>query len=174
MQLYILRHAAALPHGTPGYPTDDRPLTEEGIEKFIQCAEGINIITGGFDEIISSPMVRALHTAKILAEHTSYKKEIIITEHLMPGSPQRSLFKLLNQFKHSEKVCITGHEPHLGFIASKLIGIDNSVVELKKGAMCRIDINKFPPDNTGKLIWLMQPKQLMLLHSQEKIDDDNK
>lgn len=170
MQLYILRHAIALPRGTPGYPTDDRPLTEEGIEKFTQCAKAINIIAGGFDEIISSPLVRALHTAKILAEHASYIKEITVTEHLLPGSPQRILFKFLAHYKHSEKICIVGHEPHLGFIASKLIGIDSSVIELKKGAICRIDINKLPPDGTGKLTWLMQPKQLVMI---QKINTDS-
>jgi len=164
LQLYILRHATAIPRGTAGYPTDDRPLTEEGIEKFVECAKAINTIAGRFDVIISSPLVRALHTAKILAEHTSFTKEITVTEHLLPGSPQRSLFKFLNNYKHSEKICIAGHEPHLGFIASKLIGMDNSVIELKKGAMCRIDTDKFPPDNSGKLIWLIQPKQLMLFN----------
>jgi phosphohistidine phosphatase len=162
MQLYILRHATAIPRGTLGYPTDDRPLTEEGIAKFIECAKAINTIAGSFDVIISSPLVRALHTAKILAEHTSFTKEIIITEHLLPGSPQRSLFKFLSNYKQSEKVCIIGHEPHLGFIASKLIGTDNSVIEFKKGAMCRIDIDKITVENHGKLIWLMQPKQLSM------------
>ena len=164
MQLFILRHAAALPHGTPGYPTDNRPLTEEGIEKFTECAKAINIIAGTFGVIISSPLVRALHTAKILAEHTSYIKEIIITEHLLPGSPQRSLFKFLKQYQHSERVCLVGHEPHLGFIASKLIGRDESVIELKKGAICRIDIENLPPEKPGKLIWLIQPKQLIMFN----------
>jgi len=163
MQLFILRHATAIPHGTPGYPTDDRPLTEEGIEKFISCAKAINIIAGRFDIIISSPLVRALHTAKILAEHTMYSKEVIVTDHLLPGSPQRSLFTFLKQFNNSDKICITGHEPQLGYIASMLIGQDESVIELKKGAICRIDIDKLPPEKSGRLVWLMQPKQLMLI-----------
>lgn len=175
MQLYILRHATAIPRGTAGYPTDDRPLTEEGIEKFVECAKAINTIAGRFDVIISSPLVRALHTAKILAEHTSFTKEIVVTEHLLPGSPQRSLFKFLNQYRKSGKICIIGHEPHLGFIASKLIGMDNSVIELKKGAMCRIDTDKFPPDNSGKLIWLIQTKQLRMIQekSAEGGEQDN-
>jgi len=165
MQLFILRHAAAIPRGTEGYPNDDRPLTEDGIAKFTECAKAINIIAGGFDVIISSPLVRALHTAKILAEHTMYSKEVIVTEHILPGSPQRSLFTFLEKFNNSDKICITGHEPLLGYIASVLIGQDKSVIELKKGGICRIDIDKLPPERPGRLVWLMQPRQLMLIKS---------
>lgn len=165
MQLFILRHAIAIPRGTPGYPTDDRPLTEDGIAKFTECAKAINLIAGRFDVIISSPLVRALHTAKILAEHSSYSKDVIVTEHLLPGSPQRIFFNFLSKYNSNEKVCIVGHEPHLGFIASKLIGQDESVIELKKGAICRIDIDKLPPEKPGRLVWLMQPKQLRLIVS---------
>ena len=172
MQFYILRHAIAIPRGTPGYPNDDRPLTEDGINKMIECAKGIYSIAGSFDAIISSPLIRALHTAKILAEHTLYKGEITISDYLLPGSPQRSLFKYLSEFNNLEKVCITGHEPHLGYIASKLLGINESVIELKKGGMCRIDIHGFSPDNTGKLIWLFQPKQLRLLSGKHVMGED--
>ena len=38
MKLYIVRHAIAVPHGTPGINDDDRPLTEEGIRKMRQAA----------------------------------------------------------------------------------------------------------------------------------------
>lgn len=166
MQIYILRHAIAVPRGTPGYPNDDRPLTEDGIYKMIEGAKAILKITGTFDTIISSPLIRAVHTANILAEHTNYKGEISVTNYLLPGSPQKSLFKFLCNFNDKEKICIVGHEPHLGYIASKLIGIDESVVELKKGAICRIDTGVgFPPEKPGKLVWLFQPKQLRMIIS---------
>jgi len=165
MQFYIIRHAIAVPRGTQGYPNDDRPLTEDGISKMIDGAKGIYNAAGTFDVIISSPLVRALHTAKILAEHSKYNKEVLITEYLLPGGPQRSLFKYLSEFNHLEKVCIVGHEPHLGYVGSKLVGVDDSVIELKKGAICRIDLDKFPPEKTGRLIWLMQPKQLRVFFS---------
>ncbi|HEY3249934.1 MAG TPA: phosphohistidine phosphatase SixA, partial [Ignavibacteria bacterium] len=170
MQLYILRHAVAVPRGTVGYPNDDRPLTEDGISKMTEGAKAINKIAGSFDVIISSPLIRALHTAKILAEHTGYKREISVTGYLLPGNPQRSLFKYLSEYNALEKVCIVGHEPHLGFVASKLVGIDNSVIEFKKGGICCLDIEKFPPKNPGKIIWLFQPKHLKLI-KEEKISD---
>jgi phosphohistidine phosphatase len=166
MQLYILRHAIAVPRGTPGYPNDDRPLTGEGIAKMTENAKGIYALTGGFNVIISSPLIRALHTAKITAEAAGYTKEIMITEYLLPGGAQRNLFNFLSGFEQNEKVMIVGHEPHLGFAASALLGINESVVELKKGALCRIDIGDFPTNGTGKLVYLLQPKELRLIKSE--------
>jgi phosphohistidine phosphatase len=170
MQFYILRHAIAVPRGTPGYPNDDRPLTEEGIRKMIENARAIEILAGKFDAIISSPLIRALHTANIVSEYTGYKGKISITEFLLPGNPQRSLFNYLSNFNQQGKICIVGHEPHLGFIASKLIGSGDPGVEFKKGGICRIDLDKFPPLKPGKLVWLLQPKQLKLILSSARDD----
>ena len=34
MRILIIRHAIAMPHGTPGIPDDARPLTAEGVRRF--------------------------------------------------------------------------------------------------------------------------------------------
>jgi phosphohistidine phosphatase len=163
MQIYILRHAMAVPRGTPGYPNDDRPLTEEGIQKMTDVARGIKEITEGFDVIISSPLIRARDTAKITAEQAGYTKEIVTTEYLLPGSPRRNLLKFLSGYKHNRNILLVGHEPHLGYLASMLIGSNESVIEFKKGAVCRIDIDSMPPVKHGKLIYLLQPKELRII-----------
>lgn len=173
MQLYILRHAVAVPRGTPGYPNDDRPLTEEGITKMTEGANGIKEVCASFDVIISSPLIRAMHTAQITAEAVSYIDEIVITEYLLPGSPQRSLFNFLDKFREQEKIMIVGHEPHIGFVASKLLGIDDSVIEFKKGALCRIDIDELPPKDKGKMIFLMQPKELRIIGNTKNLNQQN-
>ena len=41
MQLLIIRHAIAVPRGTPGVPDQDRPLTPEGEKKFREAARGL-------------------------------------------------------------------------------------------------------------------------------------
>ena len=40
MQLLIIRHAIAVPRGTPGIPDEDRPLTPEGEQKFREARRG--------------------------------------------------------------------------------------------------------------------------------------
>ena len=40
MKLLLIRHAAAVPRGTPGIPDDERPLTPDGKAKFAWSLEG--------------------------------------------------------------------------------------------------------------------------------------
>jgi phosphohistidine phosphatase len=79
MEVYMLRHGDAVPRGTPGYPNDDRPLTEGGVKKLTEAAKAIPGLAGSLDVIVSSPLIRALDTAKIAAEAAGYKRKIIIT-----------------------------------------------------------------------------------------------
>jgi phosphohistidine phosphatase SixA len=82
---------------------------------------------------------------------------------MIPGSPMRSLFNLLKDYNIKQKILLVGHEPHLGYLASFLIGIEEHVIEFKKGGMCRIDISKFPPEKPGKLVWHLTQKQLRVI-----------
>ena len=159
----MLRHGDAVPRGTPGYPNDDRPLTEEGIKKLTESAKGIARIVESFDIIISSPLIRALDTAKITAETVGYEKEIPTTEYLIPGNPMRSLFNFLKEYNNKEKLLLVGHEPQLGYLASYLLGIEEHVIEFKKGGMCRIDIPGFPPKKKGVLVCHLTQKHLIVL-----------
>ena len=159
----MLRHGDAVPRGTPGYPNDDRPLTEDGIKKLTESAKGIASLADNFDAIVSSPLVRALETAKITAESVGYGNDIDTTEYMVPGNPMRSLFNFLRDYNDKVKLLLVGHEPHLGYLASYLLGIEEHAIEFKKGGMCRIDIEGFPPKKKGKLIWHLTQKQLIAL-----------
>jgi phosphohistidine phosphatase len=163
MKIYILRHAIAVQRGTPGYPNDDRPLTEEGIEKMKINASGIAKLIDETDEIFSSPLLRALDTAKITANALNHKKEIIITEHLIAGSRLTGLYNFLSKYNNSGSIMLVGHEPHLGYLASNLVGITESVIEFRKGGICLIEIDKLPPVLSGILKWNLTPKQLRLI-----------
>lgn len=160
MQIYMLRHAIAVQGGTPGFPNDDRPLTAEGITKMKKAAKGIRKNVDGFDLIVSSPLQRAYTTAKIVAEAFEYGEEIKITKHLLPGELTQDVLNELSKYKNKERVLLVGHSPDLGGIASALLGGHSSIVEFKKGGMCRIDIDTLPAKRPGRLVWLLSPKQL--------------
>ena len=40
-ELYILRHGIAIPHGTPGVPEDERPLTAKGEKRIKEVGRGL-------------------------------------------------------------------------------------------------------------------------------------
>src|SRR4051812_19864292 len=66
LELYIVRHAAAedVPAGTPDAY---RPLTTKGREKFRKTARKVAVKVRSIDLIFTSPLVRAVQTAEILA-----------------------------------------------------------------------------------------------------------
>jgi hypothetical protein len=67
MQLIIIRHAIAVPRGTPGIPDEDRPLTPEGEQKPREAAKGLTSLVGRPDALLTSPWLRVKQTAAIAA-----------------------------------------------------------------------------------------------------------
>ncbi len=163
-ELYLVRHAIAVPRGTRTYPNDDRPLTPEGIAKMERASVGIASLVSDIDVILTSPLERAHHTAKIIAKAMRAEKKIKVVKELLPGSPQADLLSALASLGGKSRVMIIGHEPDLSRFASSLLGSpQTAIIEFKKGAMCRIDLSSIPPKRPGVLIYHLSPKHLRAL-----------
>jgi phosphohistidine phosphatase len=160
MEVYILRHAIAIAHGSLNYPNDDRPLTEEGVEKMKKAAKGIAELVPHLDVILTSPLERARHTAQITAEALSCEANVKTCKELLPGTPAAALVESLRGVRAKERLMLVGHEPDLGLFASSLLGARGSVIQFRKGSLCRIDVDKIPPSKSGVLVWHLTPKQL--------------
>lgn len=77
MKVYIARHGQ-VPHNVlQQYNSEDEDLTDIGIEQAFDLKEKIKNIE--FDVVISSPLLRTIHTANII---TNYDDSIIIDERL--------------------------------------------------------------------------------------------
>ena len=163
MLIYILRHAIAAPRGVKPYPNDDRPLTEEGIEKMSKGAKGILRVVEEIDVILTSPMARTIETAKIVAKALNAESKLQVCNELTPGNSLHHLFLYMAKFKKLKSVMIVGHEPDLAFFASALIGKKTPIVEFKKGSLCYIEVSTIPPRKDGILLWHLTPKQLRLM-----------
>ena len=57
------------------------------------------------------------------------------------------------------RIALVGHEPNIGELAARLTGA-RTPLEFKKGAICRIDFEVFPPKGTGHLRWFVPPRML--------------
>ena len=163
MHLYLLRHAIAVPRGTPGFPNDDRPLTDEGVRKMTRAAAGLARVVGRIDVILTSPLSRALQTARIAAEALDREERVQLCDALLPAVPLRDVLAHLRGIPGASGVMLVGHEPMLGLLASSLLGSEESVIEFRKGAVCLIEVGSMPPDRPGVLRWHLQPKHLRAL-----------
>src|SRR6266480_2531501 len=109
MKLIIVRHAAAIER-TADVPEEQRYLTPEGRAFFRKTAR--TMLKRGVEPslILTSPLVRAVQTADILAEALSYIGSVVVTDELSPGFDPEALRRLLKTYQQVDELVIVGHE----------------------------------------------------------------
>jgi phosphohistidine phosphatase len=160
IELYLVRHAIAAERG-PNYPDDrERPLTSEGIARFKQAVQGLKGLDVGIDLVLTSPVVRAKHTAELLVAGLANKPRIEQLDALSPGARLPGVLEAITKYaKRYRRLALVGHEPGMGEIAAKLLQA-RGVIEFKKGAVCCIELDGAMPAGPGVLRWLLPPRAL--------------
>ena len=159
LQLYLIRHGLAAERGAD-YPDDSkRPLTAEGIAKLKKEVKALARLDVDFDLIISSPLVRAKQTAEVFAQAMASHPTLTLSDALAPAGTPAAVFQELAKHMRKARIALVGHEPNIGELTARLIGT-RTAIEFKKGAICRIDFEVFPPKGTGLLRWFLPPRML--------------
>jgi phosphohistidine phosphatase len=159
LELYLIRHGIAAERGDD-YPDDSkRPLTNAGIKRLQQEARALDSLGVGFDHIITSPLVRTKQTADVLAAGLESKPPITTSDALAPAGTPAAVLHELGRHMRKARIALVGHEPNIGELAARLIGA-RVPLEFKKGGICRIDFDVFPPKGTGQLRWFLPPGML--------------
>lgn len=159
-ELYIMRHGMAVERGGTTVSDDTkRPLTPEGKQRVAEITAGL--IRAGLDPdwIVSSPLVRAVETAEVVADTLPSKPPLDTCDALRPGGSPETLIAFLAKRTNRKRVLVVGHEPDLSELAARLIGAGrNSNVAFKKGGCCLIQFTEFPPKAPGRLLWWVTPR----------------
>ncbi len=166
MRLYLMRHAAAVPRGTPGYAQDmQRPLTEEGHEQARSVAKGLKRLHADVDLIVTSPYLRALQTAEQVAHVFGPRMTVKELDELRADVSPRETSIALKALAAHEQIVLVGHEPHLSTWVGELVADHGGMrCFMKKAGVACIEIDRVPPpQGSGTLRWLMTPKQLTLI-----------
>ena len=139
MKLIIVRHAAAIER-TADVPEEQRYLTPEGRAYFRKTAR--TMLKRGVEPslILTSPLVRAVQTADILAEALSYIGSVVVTDELSPGFDPEALRRLLKTYQQVDELVIVGHEPDLSGVVSSLLSLQGEF-NFKKGSAFRLTID---------------------------------
>jgi phosphohistidine phosphatase len=159
IELYLVRHAAAADRG-PEWPDDTvRPLTPDGAAKFRKAVAGLAALGVQVDLVLTSPLVRCRQTAEILAGGLPGRPRTQAIDALAPGAGVTTVLAEIARVARRPRVAIVGHEPDLGALAARLLGMRRAP-EFKKGAVCRIDVDSLPPGGPGRLLWFTPPRIL--------------
>jgi len=118
--LYIIRHAkASWEH--PELPDFDRPLIETGEQQARMMAAQLNEQKIKPDGILSSTAVRAIETAKIIAEDLAFPLKKIATNETIYSGSVEEIIELIKEFDPGWNTAfLFGHNPNLTWLAHYL------------------------------------------------------
>jgi len=160
-QVFLLRHAEAedaVEAAHAGRPDKERRLTDEGKRDMRRGATGLAVLVDTLPLILTSPLTRAAQTAELL-QAAFPKAELKRHAYLAPGSDPAALLKSIA--KHAGPVALVGHEPDLSQWAGYMsTGVPRSVVRMKKGSLCRLDMPEHAQPGEACIAWLLTLKQL--------------
>jgi phosphohistidine phosphatase len=168
MDLYLMRHGIAVQReGSQGGPDAERSLTDEGLRKTEQVAQGLARLGVAVDWIITSPLARARETAEIAARALGLEDRVQEWPELGAGGSNESLLGRLRAAEHDksfEGVLLVGHEPQLSELASLLLsGTRDLSIDFKKAGVCSLQVGGTPKWGSATLRWFLTPKHLRLL-----------
>src|SRR5262245_14856186 len=158
-ELYLIRHGIAEERGDAWPDDTKRPLTERGAARLRKAARALAKLGVSIEVVLTSPLARTRQTAEIVAAAFDPRPAIVNVDALAPGGGQTTVLSELEKHMRRGRIAIVGHEPGLGELAGRLIGLRHAL-EFKKGAVCRIDVETLPPRGAGALRWFLTPKLL--------------
>ena len=118
--LLLVRHAKSS-RDDPALVDKERPLNDRGRRDAPKMAKRLAKRDLKPDLILSSPAVRALTTAQLMAEKLDYKaKAIVVDDRLYAAAPE-ALIKVIRELGHKPGcVMLVGHNPELAELAQRL------------------------------------------------------
>jgi phosphohistidine phosphatase len=153
MRLVLVRHAAAVERRR-GAPDAGRALTPRGRARFRAEVLGLRRLGLRFDAVLTSPKLRAVQTAELLAPLADGTPRTIVHLARIPAAP------LLAEIRGAS-VAVVGHEPWLSELAAWLTTGNRRLgakFRMKKGGV--IVLEGEPRPGTMRLVAALPPKVL--------------
>ncbi|MEI8014449.1 MAG: histidine phosphatase family protein [Nitrospira sp.] len=161
MDCLLLRHGIAVERDEWEGADTDRPLTERGAKRVAQVAAGLNRLDVKPTHVFSSPLIRAIETAKIVHRSLRVRSAVQIVDELLPDAPPDRLLSILHDLQLETCVLCIGHEPQLGMAASFMLsGRATASFPMKKAGACLIELPIPAKPGRGVLRWWLMPSQL--------------
>jgi phosphohistidine phosphatase len=167
MVIYFLRHASAGKRMVNSSKDARRPLDEEGILQARYVGRMLSNLDVQVEQIISSPLKRALQTASLVANELAFEHAIEIDEALLPEADLAHFQAMLARYRKYEAVMVVGHNPSMTEFLGKTISAGTSAahIDFKKGAVAKVETT----GRVGMLHWLVTPKIARSLQASRKL-----
>jgi len=166
MLVYFLRHASAGQSQANSEADEKRQLDKQGIVQCRDVGRLLRALGTEVDLVICSPLKRATQTAALVGQELGYDSEVQLDPALSPSATYEAFQELLRRHGKLDAVMVVGHNPTLSSFLSLLVttGACDTVVELKKGSVARVDYD----GKQATLNWLLTPKLARAAQSDSK------
>lgn len=153
MDLYVIRHGRAIDHAElieDGF----RSLTPRGRREAEEVGRALRDAGVVFDAIITSPLVRAVETAELVAVGMKFEGGLDVAVELAPGRhPQSIVEEVLLPRADLGAVAVVGHEPQMSGLCGALLR--RAVPSVAKGVAVRLAWEG--PEAPAKFKWVIRP-----------------
>jgi len=159
VKLYVIRHGKAIQRGTISRD-EERWLMPDGRAAFRATARLLAERKLELDLIVTSPLIRAVQTADILAEALKYEGDLLVSPELSPGFSREGLLRLVTESSSARRLAIVGHEPDLGDVTASLFSLNGSLT-LKKGMVVAMEWDPAAPGTAARFLWAAHKGRLV-------------
>ncbi len=156
MEIYLLRHGIA-EDARAGQSDSSRALTDEGRDKLARVLRRAANAGVAPSLILCSPLRRAIETAEVAAHEFDYKGKILQTRALIPEASPFDLWEEIRSRPEEASVLLASHEPLMSSAAAYLLHSPALHVDMKKAALVRMDCDRFGPEPSAVLKWMLTP-----------------
>ena len=148
MRVTLIRHAEA---GDDAPRDESRALTARGRADARRLGRALARRGVRFTTIVTSPLVRAVQTAEIVAAATEFRGRMPATDVLVPEASAGDVVAFLAKIADEKSVALVAHEPILSAVAAALTR-KGRYPALRKAEALRIRLPD-GPEAGGSLRW---------------------
>jgi phosphohistidine phosphatase len=118
--LFLVRHAKSS-RDDPALSDQERPLNDRGMRDAPRMGERLAARDVKPDLILSSPALRALATAELIARKLDYKVKDIVVDRRLYAAAADDLLEVIHELGDKpQRVMLFGHNPELTDLAHRL------------------------------------------------------
>ncbi len=157
MKLYMMRHGIAEEWPRMGGDAE-RQLTDKGRDRTSMVARALKKMDITLDAIVSSPYVRAVQTAEIVADVIGFPDDILHDGRLTPAGRYEGISDVIEELSTRESILVAGHEPSMSAMISGICAQGGLLIEVKKASVTAIEVMRIRPSAIGALLWTLPPR----------------
>lgn len=156
MQLYLLRHATAEPHGLGSDAA--RALVEKGHRQVKRAAAFCKANELLPELVLTSPLRRAVETARGFCRDTGIDPPVVVPWLACERAGDEAM-RELDAYRDHQSVMLVGHEPDFSMITASLLGTSAARFDVTKASLILMDMVRPSPGRATLLVFL--PNRLM-------------